>query len=125
MYLTPETAPPEQLIEAFYGLLRPERFVFSHQDSPALYELIDNLPDDVEAIAEQLRTWSQERRKVNNSLKAALNKRGQSGSIPSSNKQYKELLQNSIRQSFPSPSSQQFDSNPSTQQSGSNQSTND
>lgn len=125
MYLTPETAPPEELIETFYGLLRPERFVFSHQDSPALYELIDNLPDDEKEIAKQIKAWCQDRRKVHNSLKAALNKRGQSGSIPSSGKQYKELLQNSIRQSFPSPASQQSGSNPSTQQSGLNQSTND
>lgn len=125
MYLTPETARPEQLIEAFHGLLPPERFVFSPQDSPALYELIDNLPDDEKEIAEQLKAWCQARRKVYNSLKAALNKRGQSGSIPSSEKQYKELLQNSIRQSFPSPSSQQSSSNPSTQQSGLIESTND
>ncbi len=110
MSLTPDTAPPETLIQAFAELLPPERFVFSDRDASVLYELIDNLPDDEKEIAEQIKVWCQERRKVYNSLKAALNKRGQSGSIPPSGKQYKKLLQNAIRQSFPPSSQKQSDS---------------
>jgi hypothetical protein len=124
MTFTPETAPPEVLIEAFAELLS-DNFVFSPDYASALNELSDSLSNDANAIAQQLKTWCQQRPEIIEALEDDLSQRGQSGSIPSSDKQYKELLQNSIRQSFPSPSSQQSGSNPSTQQSGSNQSTND
>lgn len=124
MTFTPETAPPEVLIEAFVELLS-DNFVFSPDYASALNELSDSLSDDSNAIAQQLKSWCQQRPEIIEVLEDDLNHRGQSGSIPSSGKQYKELLQNSIRQSFPSPSSQQSGSNPSTPQSGSNQSTND
>ncbi|MGQ4649233.1 hypothetical protein [Lyngbya aestuarii] len=124
MTFTPETAPPEVLIEAFVELLS-DKFVFSPDYALALNELSDSLSNDANAIAQQLKTWCQQRPDIMEALEDDLNQRGQSGSIPSSDKQYKELLQNSIRQSFPSASSQQSGSNPSTKQSGSNQSTND
>ncbi|NEP01393.1 MAG: hypothetical protein F6K58_22600 [Symploca sp. SIO2E9] len=101
MSFTPETAPPEKLIEAFSKLLPPERFVFSQQDAPALYELIDNLPDNDQAIARQLITWSQQQPKVFNALKSALNQRGPNESIPKPKPEdYKTLLKNKLRESF-------------------------
>jgi hypothetical protein len=124
MTFTPETAPPEVLIEAFVELLS-DKFVFSPNYASALHELSDSLPDEPNEIASSLKTWCQQRPEIIEALEDDLNQRGQSGSIPSSGKQYQQLLQNSIRQSFPSPSSSQSSSNPSTQQSGLNQSTND
>jgi hypothetical protein len=104
MPFTPETAPPETLIQAFVELLPPERFVFSPQDSPALYELIDNLPDEPQAIAEEIKKWCQERRKVYNSLKSALSKRGVLDYIPAAKPEDdKTLLKNKLRESFPEP----------------------
>ncbi|MEQ9672573.1 hypothetical protein [Coleofasciculus sp. G2-EDA-02] len=124
MTFTPETAPPEVLIEAFVELLS-DKFVFSPDYASALHKLSDSLSNDANAIAQQIKTWCQERPEIIEALEDNLSHRGQSGSIPSSDKQYKELLQNSIRQSFPSPSSPQSSSNPSTQQSRSNLSTHD
>jgi hypothetical protein len=124
MTFTSETAPPEVLIEAFIELLS-DNFVFSPDYASALNELSDSLSDDSKVIAQQLKTWCKQRPEIIEVLEDDLNHRGQSGSIPASGKQYKNLLQNSIRQSFPSASSQQSGSNPSIQQSGLNQSTND
>jgi hypothetical protein len=102
MSFTPETAPPEQLIESFCELLSPARYVFSQNDAPTLYELIDNLPDDKEAIAEQLQNWCQQRRKVFNSLKSILSRRGVSDSIPARQPEdYKTMLKNKLRQNYP------------------------
>ena len=123
MPLVPETAP-EKVIEAFARLLKAEPYYFEKYVTD-LSELIANFPDDVSAIASSLKTWCKQRSEIFEALEDNLSHRGQSGSIPRSPKEYKELLQNSIRQSFPSPSSQQSGSNPSTQQSGLNQSTND
>jgi hypothetical protein len=123
MPLIPETAP-EKVIEAFASLLKAEPYLFAEHITD-LSELIANCPDDVSVIASSLKTWCKQRSEIIEVLEDDLNHRGQSGSIPASGKQYKNLLQNSIRQSFPSASSQQSGSNSSTQQSGLNQSTND
>lgn len=104
MSLTPETAPPETPIKVFAELLPPQRFGFSPQDAPALYELIDNLPNEDEAIAEQIKTWSQQRRKLFNSLTNALSRRGPAESVPAAKPEdYKTLLKNKLRESFPEP----------------------
>ncbi|MGB7445028.1 MAG: hypothetical protein WA919_28495 [Coleofasciculaceae cyanobacterium] len=102
MSFKPETAPPEKLIKAFLELLPPERFVFSPQDAPALYELIDNLPDNDQAIAQKLITWSQQQPKVFNALKSAFSQRGTAESNPKPQPEdYKTLLKNKLRESFP------------------------
>jgi hypothetical protein len=103
MSYTPETAPPEILIEVFAEMLKPG-FTFSVNDAPALYQLIDNLPDEPQAMAEEIKKWCQERRKVYNSLKSALSRRGVLDYIPAANPEDdKTLLKNKLRESFPEP----------------------
>jgi len=104
MSLTPETTPPETLITVFSQLLS-DKYLFSPQlDASALYELIDNLPEDVEVMAQQIITWCQARRRVYNSLKDALRRRGPSKSVPAAQpKDYKTLLKIKLRQEFPEP----------------------
>ncbi|NES19973.1 MAG: hypothetical protein F6K41_13815 [Symploca sp. SIO3E6] len=119
MSLTPETAPSHQVIEAFCELLSPARYVFSQKDAPALYELIDNLPSEQEAIAEQLLNWCQQRRKVFNSLKSILSKRGPNESTPPPKPEdYKTHIKNKMRENYPEPTQ---NTNTSQQQSNSNQ----
>jgi hypothetical protein len=114
MPLIPETAP-EKVIEAFASLLKAEPYLFAEHITD-LSELIANFPDDVSAIALSLKTWCEQRSEIFEALEDNFSHRGQSGFIPRSSKKYKELLQNAIRQSFPTSSSQQSDFNSSTQQ---------
>lgn len=80
MSFTPETAPPELLIEIFADLLR-DPFVFSSDYASELHKLSDNLLEDPNAIAKQLTAWCQARPEILAELENALD-RGQSGSIP-------------------------------------------
>jgi hypothetical protein len=95
MPLIPETAP-EKVIEAFASLLKAEPYLFAEHITD-LCELIANFPDDVSAIASSLKTWCEQRSEIFEALEDNLSHRGQSGSIPRSPKEYKGLLQNSIR----------------------------
>jgi hypothetical protein len=132
MPFTLETAPPEILVETFADLLS-DRFVFTPDYGSALDELIYNLPNDnVNAIASSIKTWCQARPDISDALENKLRKRGaiassiktwfkarphiwealegelgQRGSaesVPSPRPEdYKTLLKNKLRDSFPKP----------------------
>ena len=108
MPFTLETAPPKILVETFADLLS-DRFVFTPDYGPALDELIYNLPnDDVNAIASSLKTWCQARPEISKALEDELGKRGLAMSLPPSRlEDYKTLLKNKLRESFPETTQQQ------------------
>lgn len=108
MPFTLETAPPELLVETFADLLT-NCFLFTPDYGPALDELIYNLPnDDVKAIASAIETWCQARPKIRAALEDELGKRGLAKSVSIGHlKDYKTLLKNRLRQSFPNAARQQ------------------
>jgi hypothetical protein len=104
MPFTLHTVPPEVLVETFADLLS-DRFVFTPDYSPALDELIYNLPDDdLNAIAHQIATWCQARPEIWEALEDELGKRGPAEFVPAAKPEdYKTLLKNKLRESFPEP----------------------
>jgi hypothetical protein len=102
MPLTLETAPPEILVETFADLLS-DRFLFTPDYGPALDELIYNLPNDnVNAIASSIKTWCQARPEVWEALENQLGKRRLTECVPPPRPEdYKSLLKNRLRESFP------------------------
>jgi len=100
MSLTPETAPPETLLAVFTDLIDP--FLLESEDVSALWELIPNLPDDVNAIASALIAWCQQRPELFEALRDDLSSRGPNESTPSPKPEdYKTLLKNKMRENFP------------------------
>lgn len=99
MYFSPENTS-EEIIEAFIQLLEIQPFLFE-KDWMDLSKLTSNFPDDVLEISKNLIIWCQQREQVFDALDNLLNYKGVSGFIPKSGKEYKILIQNSIRQSFP------------------------
>jgi hypothetical protein len=102
MPFTLETAPPEILVETFADLLS-NRFVFTPDYGPALDELIYNLPsDDINAIASSIKTWCQARLEIWEALEDELSKTGPAEIVPPPRPEdYKTLLKNRLRESFP------------------------
>jgi hypothetical protein len=102
MPFTLETAPPEILVETFANLLS-NRFVFTPDYGPALDELIYNLPsDDVNAIASSIKTWCQARLEILQALEDELGKTELAEIVPPPRPEdYKTLLKNRLRESFP------------------------
>ena len=101
MSLTPETAPPSILIQAFANLINP--FLLDCDDVSALWQMISILPDDAAAISQQLIRWCQER-EILEALEGELSNRGPSPFIPAPKPEdYKTLLKNKLRENFPEP----------------------
>ncbi len=100
MSLTPETAPPETLLAVFADLIDP--FLLEPDDVSALWELIPNLPDNVDAIASALITWCQQRPEIFEALEDDLSSRGPNESTPAPKPEdYKTLIKNKMRENFP------------------------
>jgi hypothetical protein len=118
MSLTPETAPPEKLIEVFIELLE-DPFVFE-PNTTDFSELIANLPDDINELAKKIKAWCQARPEIYNDLNAALSPSMGAGNqgINSNSQEAKDLkermLENITRLGSPRPAPQASDSQTST-----------
>lgn len=117
MPLTPETAPPETFLAVFADLIDP--FLLEADDASTLWELIPNLPDDANAIASSLKAWCQQRPEIFEALKDDLGSRGPNEEVPAAKSEdYKTLLKNKLRESFPE-TTQKPEPEPPKNQSGS------
>ncbi|MBW4502006.1 MAG: hypothetical protein KME57_21145 [Scytonema hyalinum WJT4-NPBG1] len=98
-----ETAPSQILIEAFTDILE-DPFLLEPNEASAVWDVINNLPDDVNAIALTLKAWCQEQPEILEILKDKLSsrRRGPAEEVPAAKPEdYKTLLKNKMRQSFP------------------------
>jgi hypothetical protein len=120
MSLTPETAPPKKLIEVFTELLE-DPFVFE-PNTTDFSELIADLPDDINELAEKIKTWCQARPQIYNDLSAALSpsmgaeKTGINSSSPDASDLRQEMLENITRLGSPPSTPQPSDSPPANKQ---------
>ena len=120
MSLTPETAPTEKLklIEAFIKLLE-DPFVFE-PNTTDFSELVADLPDDINELAEKIKTWCQARPQIYNDLNAALSpnmgagNKGINSSSQEANDLKERMMENITRLGSPPPAPQAPDSQTST-----------
>jgi hypothetical protein len=102
---------PGKVIKTFATLLKAEPYLFAEQDITSLWQLIPNLPDNVNAIAQELISWCQQRPEIFETLEDELGSRGVAESIPVAKPEdYKTLLKNKMRESFPETEQKQSDS---------------
>lgn len=110
MSLKPEIVP-EKVIQAFATLLKAQPYLFAEQDITELWQLIPNLPDDVSGITQALINWCQLRPEIFDALEDELGNRGVVENIPAAKPEdYKTLLKNKVRESFPETTQKQSDS---------------
>jgi hypothetical protein len=101
MSVNPKTLP-ENIVQTFAKIVKAEPFLFREEDVINLWRLISDFPDDVSVIASSVISWCQERPEILEVLEDELSDRGVAENTPAAKPEnYKTLLKNKLRDSFP------------------------